>query len=126
MQERKRTVPTLSIWFQDNYVLDETLPVKHFISLNDIWRQYQETHAYTMMSKGGKRLLTQSAFGVQIQNNLMLKKYYVDRMKVRVERMNGELKQNTKAGLIHFKPKEKDDLFLDAFGDVIDDSIGIF
>ena len=126
MQERKRTVPTLSIWFQDNYVLDETLPVKHFISLNGIWRQYQETHAYTMMSKGEKRLLTQSAFGVQIQNNLMLKKYYVDRMKVRVERMNGELKQNTKAGLIHFKPKEKDDLSLDAFGDVIDDSIGIF
>jgi hypothetical protein len=40
--------------------------------------------------------------------------------------MNGELKQNTKAGLIHFKPKEKDDPSLDAFGDVIDDSIGIF
>jgi len=78
------------------------------------------------MSKEEKRLITQSVFGVQIQNNLMLKKYYVDRMKVRVERMNGELKQNTKAGLIHFKPKEKDDPSLDAFGDVINDSIGIF
>ena len=111
----------LAIWFQDNYVLDETDPVTHFISLNDIWKQYQDTNAYQMMTKAEKRLITQSVFEGQVKTNMMLKNYFRDRMKVRVQK-NGMMKQNTKAGLIHFKLKERDDPTMDDFGERIDES----
>ena len=51
-----------------------------------------------------------------LRGRAFLRKYYVDAMKVQVKQANGSLKQNTRAGLVHFKRKESDDDGLDDFG----------
>ena len=106
----------LSLWFLDHYELDKHDPVTNFVSIKEVFRAYTSSTAYELMSKAEKRRVNQTAFTAEVRKNLLLKKYFVDVMKIRVKQANGTLKQNTRVGLIHFKKKKSDDDGLDDFG----------
>ena len=69
-----------------------------FVSVKEMWNRFTLSNAYEMMSKAEKRRVTQTTFEEEVKKNPMLKKYYVDRMKVKVKCPNGAVKYNSRVG----------------------------
>ena len=108
-------------WFTDVYERDEQQPILHFLSIKDVLKEYKGSEDYTLMSKAEKRGIKETSFVTDIQKNLLLKKDFAAPMKVSVmvER-HGQLKRNTRAGLIHWKRRQPDDESVDDFGESCD------
>ena len=98
------------------YERDEQRPIIHFLSIKDILKEYKESEDYQLMSKVEKRRVKEVSFTEDIKKNLLLKKDVVAPMKVSVS-VNGQLKRNTRLGLVHWKKKVKDDDSIDDFGE---------
>ena len=107
---------SLALWFIDVYERDEQRPIIHFLSIKDILKEYKESEDYQLMSKVEKRRVKEVSFTEDIKKNLLLKKDVVAPMKVSVS-VNGQLKRNTRLGLVHWKKKVKDDDSMDDFGE---------
>lgn len=101
----------LALWFNDTYEKEEAEPVKNFVSIKDMFHRFTSSPFYTELSRAEKRRFTQTAFKEEIQRNIVLKHFYRDERKVSI---NG--KRNTRAGVVHYKPKPKDDDDEDDFG----------
>ena len=103
----------MSIWFQDHYeyMYEHTDPVTHFVAIKDMWATFQNSNAYMMMNKEQKRTMTQSKFTEDIKANLLLKKFFREPKKayIQVKGLNGCMKQNSRAGVIHYRPKNSAD-----------------
>ena len=97
----------LSLWFLDNYESDPQQPPL-FVSIREMWQRYTRSNAYEMMSKAEKRRVTQTIFEEAVRKNPLLKKHYVERMKVKVKCTGEAVKYNNRAGVLNHKLKQDD------------------
>ena len=98
----------LSIWFLDAYEKCETQPPKHFVSVKDMYREFEASNMYQLMSAREKKRFNQTKFIQDVTSNMMLKKYYREIGKVSLLRADGKMKQTTRAGVVHWRRKPED------------------
>ena len=95
-------------WFTDVYERDERNPILYFLSIKDVLSK-KKSDDFELISKAEKRGIKETSFVRDIQKNLLLKKDFAAPMKVHVLLEHiGQLRRNTRAGLIHWKRKEDD------------------
>lgn len=107
----------LSLWFLDRYERCENQPPEHFVSIKDMFSEFQTSAFYTEMSRAEKRRVTQTQFLQDIEKNIVLKHFFRSTDKVRVKAPNGRLKYNKRAGVVHYRRKAHEDDNMDDFGD---------
>ena len=92
-------LPLLAQFVKDHYQCTSAeVPVKHFVSIKDLYERYVRSAEFGAMTKAEQRRVTQSSFSAAVQADAVLRARYVGARAKRLE-LAGGAAYNTKQGI---------------------------